>query len=78
VRELRSVSQVGDDDPGGWVCAATQVPLLQKAGGLDRGVALVAGPDNADELFDEIDRLDVKTRGQSGIRVIGPTPSSLA
>jgi hypothetical protein len=27
-----------------------------------------------DELFDEIDRLDVKTRGQSGIRVIGPTP----
>jgi hypothetical protein len=27
-----------------------------------------------DELFDELDRLDVKTRGQSGIRVIGPTP----
>jgi hypothetical protein len=27
-----------------------------------------------DELLDEIDRLDVKTRGQSGIRVMGPTP----
>jgi hypothetical protein len=27
-----------------------------------------------DELFDEIERLDVKTRGQSGIRVVGPTP----
>ncbi len=27
-----------------------------------------------DELLDEIERLDVKTRGQSGIRVIGPTP----
>jgi hypothetical protein len=27
-----------------------------------------------DELFDEIERLDVKTRGQAGIRVIGPTP----
>jgi hypothetical protein len=27
-----------------------------------------------DELLDELDRLDVKTRGQSGIRVIGPTP----
>jgi hypothetical protein len=27
-----------------------------------------------DELFDEIERLDMKTRGQSGIRVIGPTP----
>ena len=27
-----------------------------------------------DELFDELDRLDVKTRGQAGIRVVGPTP----
>jgi hypothetical protein len=27
-----------------------------------------------DELFEEIERLDVKTRGQAGIRVIGPTP----
>jgi hypothetical protein len=27
-----------------------------------------------DELFEELDRLDVKTRGQAGIRVIGPTP----
>jgi hypothetical protein len=27
-----------------------------------------------DELFEEIERLDVKTRGQSGIRVVGPTP----
>jgi hypothetical protein len=27
-----------------------------------------------DELFDEIERLDVKTRGPAGIRVIGPTP----
>ena len=27
-----------------------------------------------DELFGEIERLDVKTRGQAGIRVIGPTP----
>jgi hypothetical protein len=27
-----------------------------------------------DELFGEIERLDVKTRGQAGIRVVGPTP----
>ena len=27
-----------------------------------------------DELLDELDRLDAKTRGQAGIRVIGPTP----
>jgi hypothetical protein len=27
-----------------------------------------------DELFDEIERLDTKTRGPSGIRVVGPTP----
>jgi hypothetical protein len=27
-----------------------------------------------DELLGEIERLDVKTRGQAGIRVIGPTP----
>jgi len=27
-----------------------------------------------DEILDELDRLDAKTRGQSGIRVIGPTP----
>ena len=27
-----------------------------------------------DELFDELDRLDTKTRSPSGIRVIGPTP----
>lgn len=27
-----------------------------------------------DELFEEIERLDVKTRGQAGIRVMGPTP----
>lgn len=27
-----------------------------------------------DELLDELDRLDTKTRGQAGIRVIGPTP----
>jgi hypothetical protein len=27
-----------------------------------------------DELFDEIERLDVKTRGPAGIRVLGPTP----
>ena len=27
-----------------------------------------------DELLDELDRLDAKTRGQAGIRVVGPTP----
>ena len=61
--------------------------LLQSApdiylfGSLAEAHGFVKDPDSLslwaqrrDAIFDELDRLDVKTRGQAGIRVIGPTP----
>jgi len=48
--------------------------LAEAHGFVKDAESLVLWKSRRDELFDEIERLDVKTRGQSAIRVIGPTP----
>lgn len=62
-----------------WLLAAA--PDLYLFGALAEAHAFVKDTESLalwksrrDELFEEIERLDVKTRGQAGIRVIGPTP----
>ena len=47
---------------------------LAEAHNFVRTPSLALWKSRRDELLDEIERLDTKTRGQSGIRVMGPTP----
>ena len=57
------------------LCRALAFGALAEAHGFVKDTeSLALWKSRRDELFDELDRLDVKTRGQAGIRVIGPTP----
>lgn len=48
--------------------------LVEAHGFVKDAESLALWKSRRDELLGEIERLDVKTRGQAGIRVIGPTP----
>jgi hypothetical protein len=76
---FQKVSPLSNTNTSNWLLAAA--PDLYLFGALTEAHGFVKDAESLalwksrrDELFDEIERLDVKTRGQSGIRVMGPTP----
>ncbi len=65
--------------PSNWLLATAPDlylfgALAEAHGFVKDAESLSLGKSRRDEQFDELERLDAKTRGQSGIRVIGPTP----
>ena len=76
---FQKIPALSNTNTSNWLVAAA--PDLYLFGALAEAHGFVKDTESLglwksrrDELFDELDRLDVKTRGQSGIRVIGPTP----
>jgi hypothetical protein len=76
---FQKVPALSSLSPSNWLLAAA--PDLYLFGALAEAHGFVKDAESLalwkarrDELFDEIERLDVKTRGQSAIRVVGPTP----
>jgi hypothetical protein len=77
--DLRRILALSNTNRTNWLLAAA--PDLYLFGALAEAHGFVKDAESLalwkarrDELLDEIERLDVKTRGPSGIRVIGPTP----
>ncbi len=73
------ISALSGTNTSNWLLTAA--PDLYLFGSLAEAHGFVKDPDSLglwkarrDEIFDELERLDTKTRGQSAIRVIGPTP----
>jgi hypothetical protein len=76
---FQKIPALSGTNTGNWLLAAA--PDLYLFGALAEAHGFVKDAESLglwksrrDELFDEIERLDTKTRGQAGIRVIGPTP----
>jgi len=76
---FQKIPALSNSNTSNWLLAAA--PDLYLFGALAEAHGFVKDAESLalwkarrDELFDELERLDVKTRGQSGIRVIGPTP----
>ena len=76
---FQKIPSLSNSNTSNWLLAAA--PDLYLFGALAEAHGFVKDAESLalwkarrDELFDELERLDVKTRGQSGIRVIGPTP----
>jgi hypothetical protein len=76
---FQKVSALSNTTSSNWLLATAPDlylfgALAEAHGFVKDGESLALWKARRDELFDEIERLDVKTRGQSGIRVVGPTP----
>ena len=76
---FQKVPALSNTTTSNWLLAAAPdlylFGALAEAHGFVKDIeSLALWKSRRDELFDELDRLDVKTRGQAGIRVIGPTP----
>jgi hypothetical protein len=76
---FQKIPALSSTNPSNWLLATAPDlylfgALAEAHGFVKDAESLALWKSRRDELFDEIDRLDVKTRGQSGIRVIGPTP----
>jgi hypothetical protein len=76
---FQRISPLSNTSTSNWLLATA--PDLYLFGGLAEAHGFVKDADSLalwkarrDELLDEIERLDTKTRGPSGIRVMGPTP----
>jgi hypothetical protein len=76
---FQKIPALSSQSPSNWLLAAA--PDLYLFGALAEAHGFVKDAESLalwkarrDELFAEIERLDTNTRGQSGIRVIGPTP----
>ena len=76
---FQKIAALSNTNTSNWLLAAA--PDLYLFGALAEAHGFVKDTESLalwksrrDELFDELDRLDTKTRGQSGIRVVGPTP----
>ena len=76
---FQKIPALSNADTSNWLIAVA--PDLYLFGALAEAHGFVKDPESLalwksrrDELLDELERLDTKTRGQSGIRVIGPTP----
>jgi hypothetical protein len=76
---FQKIPALSTANTGNWLLATA--PDLYLFGALAEAHGFVKDTDSLalwksrrDELLDEIERLDTKTRGQSGIRVVGPTP----
>ena len=76
---FQKMPSLSNSNPSNWLLAAAPDiylfgALAEAHGFVKDAESLALWKSRRDELFDEIERLDVKTRGQAGIRVIGPTP----
>ncbi len=76
---FQKIPALSSTNTANWLIAAA--PDVYLFGSLAEAHGFVKDPDSLalwagrrDAIFDELERLDGKTRGQSGIRVIGPTP----
>jgi hypothetical protein len=76
---FQKISALASGNPTNWLLAA--YPDLYLFGALAEAHGFVKDTESLtlwasrrNELFDEIERLDVKTRGPAGIRVMGATP----
>jgi hypothetical protein len=76
---FQRIPALSNTNTSNWLLAAAPDlylfgALAEAHGFVKDAESLALWKSRRDELLDEIDRLDTKTRGQSGIRVIGPTP----
>jgi hypothetical protein len=76
---FQKIPALSNTNTSNWLLAAAPdlylFGALAEAHGFAKDTeSLALWKSRRDELFDELDRLDVKTRGQTGIRVVGPTP----
>jgi hypothetical protein len=76
---FQKIPALSNTNTANWLLAAA--PDLYLFGALAEAHGFVKDTESLalwksrrDELFEEIERLEVKTRGQAGIRVMGPTP----
>jgi len=76
---FQKIPTLSDANPTNWLLAAW--PDLYLFGGLAEAHGFVKDTDSLtlwasrrNELIDEVERLDAKTRGPTGIRVMGATP----
>ncbi len=76
---FQKVPALSNTNPANWLIAAAPDlylfgALAEAHGFVKDAESLALWKSRRDELIDELERLDVKTRGQAGIRVVGPTP----
>lgn len=76
---FRKIPALSNANPANWLLAV--YPDLYLFGALAEAQGFIKDADSLalwagrrNELFDEIERLDAKTRGPAGIRVMGATP----
>ena len=76
---FQKIPALSDTNTSNWLLAAAPDIYLSGAlaeahGFVKDAESLALWASRRDAIFEELDRLDVKTRGQAGIRVVGPTP----